>query len=63
LKIVGQRLNANQRDKEAGLSVDCSLLRRRRALSNHKWTPLRYVKDNINNSSKLLPIEQPVNNV
>jgi len=45
LKVVGQRLNANSKDKETALSVDCALLRRRRALSNHKWVPVKYVKD------------------
>ena len=43
--MTHERLNANSKDKEAALSVDCSLLRRRRALSNQKWCPIKYIKD------------------
>lgn len=59
LKVVGQRLNANLKDKEAGASVDCALLRRRRALSNHKWVPIRYVKDTSSSSNKLVLSSAP----
>lgn len=43
LKIIGQRLDSNQKDKEDQFKLDSSLLRRRRELSNHKWVPMRYV--------------------
>ena len=38
-------MNSNLKDKEAATSVDCALLRRRRALTNHKWVPVKYMKE------------------
>ena len=38
-------MSSNLKDKEAAASVDCALLRRRRALINHKWVPVKYMKE------------------
>lgn len=45
LKIIGQRLDSNIKDKEDQYKLDTTLLRRRRELSTHKWTPVRYVQN------------------
>jgi hypothetical protein len=45
LKIIGQRLDSNIKDKEDQYRLDNALLRRRRELSTHKWTPIRYVQN------------------
>lgn len=42
-------MSSNLKDKEAAASVDCALLRRRRALSNHKWVPVKYMKESQQN--------------
>jgi hypothetical protein len=39
-------LSSNLKDKEAAASVDCAILRRRRALNSHKWVPVKYIKEN-----------------
>lgn len=44
LKIIGQRLDNNQKDKEVQFKLDNALLRRRRELNNHQWTPVKYIK-------------------
>jgi hypothetical protein len=45
LKIIGQRLDSNIKDKEDQFKLDSALLRKRRELSNHKWVPVRYVQN------------------
>lgn len=45
LKIIGQKLDANMKEKEAQAQLDCSLLRRRRELNDHRWNPVSYVKE------------------
>lgn len=44
LKIIGQRLDNNMKDKEVQFKLDNALLRRRRELNNHQWTPVKYIK-------------------
>ena len=44
LKVIGHKLDANIKDKEYQYKLDSSLLRRRRELSGHRWTPVKYVK-------------------
>jgi hypothetical protein len=44
LKIIGQRMENNMKDKEVQFKLDNALLRRRRELSNHQWTPVKYIK-------------------
>ena len=43
LKVIGQRLDSNLKDKEDQYKLDSALLRRRRELSNHRWVPMRYL--------------------
>lgn len=47
IKIIGKKLNANIKDKEAEMSIDNSLLRRRKELADHRWVPpsLKYIKE------------------
>lgn len=44
LKIIGQRMDNNMKDKEVQFKLDNALLRRRRELNNHQWTPVKYIK-------------------
>ena len=44
LKIIGQRMENNMKDKEVQFKLDNALLRRRRELNNHQWTPVKYIK-------------------
>jgi hypothetical protein len=44
LKVIGQRLESNMKDKEVQFKLDNALLRRRRELANHQWTPIKYIK-------------------
>jgi hypothetical protein len=45
LKVIGQRMDSNMKEKEAQAQLDNSLLRRRRELSDHRWNPVSYVKE------------------
>ena len=37
-------MDNNMKDKEVQFKLDNALLRRRRELNNHQWTPVKYIK-------------------
>ncbi|CAF0819765.1 unnamed protein product [Brachionus calyciflorus] len=44
LKVIGKKMDQNAKEKEFQHSLDTTLLRRRRELSDHRWVPEKYVK-------------------
>jgi response regulator of citrate/malate metabolism len=44
LKIIGQKLNSSINEKTFQKGMDQTLLRKRRQLSGHRWTPSAYIK-------------------